>query len=418
MESRFSRDFSRVRVHTGEKAAKSARALGARAYTVGQNVVFALGEYRPATDSGRRLLAHELTHTLQQRDAVITPSSRVTVARETDHERAADTAASSISARAVSAIPRLSKLYVPTVQCTGGSEGERSRIERYLETIRTTDRIEDHLDSDDVAREIVATPEVYATLTLREKALLVLEMLEGFTGDEDERAILTILRDVQSQGQLQDLLIWVPIQRLRSNLHGEEYRQLETILGREGVLIRYEDCPVGWRRMILRAITVAQTWISTALSKLRAILANPALPDARTHQALRDHFHVGVASTGPHVFGEVRAVHQGFRQVQSAFSRDVPFECETTCDPTVHGYVYTGLFGLIRTYTDVHLCPGWSSNTDANARTVTVIHEMAHKYAGKDDKAYEWETSKYAGLSTADALNNAECYGAFARDVR
>jgi hypothetical protein len=43
---------------------------------------------------------------------------------------------------------------------------------------------------------------------------------------------------------------------------------------------------------------------------------------------------------------------------------------------------------------------------------------MAHKYAGKDDKAYEWETSKYAGLSTADALNNAECYGAFARDVR
>jgi hypothetical protein len=66
MEARFGMDFGGVRVHTNEQAAASAKAVNARAYTVGQNVVFGAGEYEPNTLSGRRLLAHELSHTLQQ----------------------------------------------------------------------------------------------------------------------------------------------------------------------------------------------------------------------------------------------------------------------------------------------------------------------------------------------------------------
>jgi hypothetical protein len=64
-ESRFGRDFSRVRVHSDERAADSARSVGALAYTVGSDVVFGSGGYAPGTDSGRRLLAHELSHVLQ-----------------------------------------------------------------------------------------------------------------------------------------------------------------------------------------------------------------------------------------------------------------------------------------------------------------------------------------------------------------
>ena len=60
------RDFSRVRIHTGGVAAESARAIGARAYTVGGDIVFGAGQYAPHTDSGRQLLAHELAHTIQQ----------------------------------------------------------------------------------------------------------------------------------------------------------------------------------------------------------------------------------------------------------------------------------------------------------------------------------------------------------------
>jgi hypothetical protein len=66
MEPRFGHDFSQVRVHADAKAAESARAVHARAYAVGPDVIFAAGQYVPATQSGRQLLAHELAHTVQQ----------------------------------------------------------------------------------------------------------------------------------------------------------------------------------------------------------------------------------------------------------------------------------------------------------------------------------------------------------------
>jgi hypothetical protein len=69
METRFGHDFSRVRVHADAGAAESARAVDALAYTVRQDVVFAAGQYDPATRRGRQLLAHELSHVVQQAGA-------------------------------------------------------------------------------------------------------------------------------------------------------------------------------------------------------------------------------------------------------------------------------------------------------------------------------------------------------------
>ncbi len=66
MEPRFGHDFSQVRVHTDSRAAESAQAVNALAYTVGRNVVFGTGQYAPGTSVGRQLLAHELVHTIQQ----------------------------------------------------------------------------------------------------------------------------------------------------------------------------------------------------------------------------------------------------------------------------------------------------------------------------------------------------------------
>ncbi len=69
LESCFGYDFSSVRAHTGSEAAAAADALGARAFTVGDHIFFAAGEYQPASAGGQRLLAHELTHTIQQQPA-------------------------------------------------------------------------------------------------------------------------------------------------------------------------------------------------------------------------------------------------------------------------------------------------------------------------------------------------------------
>lgn len=69
MEGRFHRGFDRIRIHSNQNAADSAAALGARAFTLGTDIVFARGAYAPGSASGRALLAHELTHVMQQERA-------------------------------------------------------------------------------------------------------------------------------------------------------------------------------------------------------------------------------------------------------------------------------------------------------------------------------------------------------------
>jgi hypothetical protein len=66
METGFGHDFSSVKIHTGDYAAQMSRDLNARAFTVGNDIYFNRGEYQPGTQSGQHLLAHELTHTVQQ----------------------------------------------------------------------------------------------------------------------------------------------------------------------------------------------------------------------------------------------------------------------------------------------------------------------------------------------------------------
>src|SRR5262249_2958882 len=69
VEPHFRRDFGDVRVHTDAPAQQAARRIHARAYTAGNQIAFAAGEYRPYHPEGRQLLAHELAHVAQLRDA-------------------------------------------------------------------------------------------------------------------------------------------------------------------------------------------------------------------------------------------------------------------------------------------------------------------------------------------------------------
>ncbi len=102
LEPRFGRDFSQVRVHSGTKAAKSAQAVNALAYTVGQDIVFGGGCYAPQTAAGRKLLAHELTHTIQQAQGVpggVQAASELQVNTPSDpYERQAESVAARLAA--------------------------------------------------------------------------------------------------------------------------------------------------------------------------------------------------------------------------------------------------------------------------------------------------------------------------------
>lgn len=98
MEPRFGHDFGKVRVHTDAHAAESARSVNAYAYTVGQDVVFGTGQYAPGTSEGRRVLAHELTHVVQQ--GTNTFRDRIEISPPDDvHERDARQAAEHINGR-------------------------------------------------------------------------------------------------------------------------------------------------------------------------------------------------------------------------------------------------------------------------------------------------------------------------------
>jgi Domain of unknown function (DUF4157) len=81
-------DLSHVAIHTDAESAAEARELGARAYTVGQNVHFGAGRFEPGTAEGKRLIAHELVHTLQQRDAPASGAHDVSSAEDASEREA------------------------------------------------------------------------------------------------------------------------------------------------------------------------------------------------------------------------------------------------------------------------------------------------------------------------------------------
>jgi outer membrane protein OmpA-like peptidoglycan-associated protein len=124
MEPRLGENFASVRVHTDAGASASAQAVGARAYTVGNDIAFRRGEFAPETREGRKLLAHELAHAVQQ-SGVMRQTGRLPVSSPTDPaEQEADAAAEAIDrGRAMSKGTGGAFSASPTVQRACGRAG-------------------------------------------------------------------------------------------------------------------------------------------------------------------------------------------------------------------------------------------------------------------------------------------------------
>jgi outer membrane protein OmpA-like peptidoglycan-associated protein len=181
MEPHFGHDFSRVRVHTDAKAAESARAVNALAYTVNQDVVFNTGAYAPGTPRGRRLLAHELTHTVQQQNTPDLMQKGMQVAPcDNVHEREAEEIATlvghgkSVQSHFTSTTPAVQRacgsatigsvsgcigvggqdvydlgvssnsLYLFSVNCDEFLPGEEARLRTFASTITPEQTVEVH----------------------------------------------------------------------------------------------------------------------------------------------------------------------------------------------------------------------------------------------------------------------------------
>lgn len=121
MEPRFGHDFSEVRVHTDSTATKSARAVNALAYTVGQDIVFGEGQYPSRSSGGLGVLAHELTHTIQQAQGMSGLQTSLRVGKSDDaYEREADVQAHRVlTERGASVAPAQVSASEPVVRRLG-----------------------------------------------------------------------------------------------------------------------------------------------------------------------------------------------------------------------------------------------------------------------------------------------------------
>ena len=106
MEERLGSDFTEVRIHTGGRADESARSIDALAYTVGSDVVFRSGQYAPDTPTGQRVLAHELTHVVQQKAGPVEGTPAPGGIRLSDPSDRFEQAAERAAAEAISVPPR------------------------------------------------------------------------------------------------------------------------------------------------------------------------------------------------------------------------------------------------------------------------------------------------------------------------
>ncbi len=129
MEPRFGHDFNHVRVHTDARAARAARAVNALAYTVGNDIAFGKGQYAPDNTEGKRILAHELTHVLQQKTHQNSMQTKLSIGKPANAaERQADDVADAV-VLGIGKVPNSFAPAMPSIQRVCGVADIGTRTE-------------------------------------------------------------------------------------------------------------------------------------------------------------------------------------------------------------------------------------------------------------------------------------------------
>lgn len=193
-------DFSDVRVHTGAAAATASRSVDAAAFTLGNHIVFGSGQYAPDTAAGRQLIAHELTHVVQQGG---TPGH----------------------------IQRVGFGQV-IARFFGGGTFTDEELKEYLDKLDKDRKIEGSYDSDNKAREIVrrwkAGKAGYTVLTVPTRILLIQEMASGYLSGDDQAGILDLLQE-SIPSELARILPAIGIDALKARFDGDRRKALNAL---------------------------------------------------------------------------------------------------------------------------------------------------------------------------------------------
>ena len=382
MERRFGHDFSRVRTHTNAKATESARAVDAAAYTVGHQICFDANHYSPHTKAGQRLLAHELTHVLQQRSATEGTLQR--------------------------AVP--AGLEVKGKRSAGGSEGTWTIFfERNSAAIDSDGKFAvffaGHDSKDDfdlkgyVSEDEGTTPPVGKALAEQRIKAVDAELISvGHTGKRNAQALPDVgdgrldYRDVRS--------VEIAVAGAKTTTPNCKTTAADG------------PCPAAVETNLTDTRTIAQGFISKARRLLNSGI------DTETND-LRDEYFGGGAGKGS---GAAVATTLDSNLGKIAAQMDVVAKpkrhrCGTVCDPNCGAIAYNESVGAAATLT---LCPAFIS-AGPTERARNFIHEVAHgtpdigvsgKTPGTEDWAYRSER-RLPRLTSAQALQNSDSYALF-----
>ena len=428
MEPRFGADFSDVRVHTDDVSARAAHAVAASAYTLSSHVVFGAGQYAPGTDSGRRLLAHELTHVVQQRqagaDSVVNADRRISdpsdaAEREADATAERVTAAPAAGARAPAITHGGTGVQRLPEALTGISTGfgvvgafgagiligslagafdrdtyTSEELVAYLDGLARRRRHEGNRNSDNKARDVVrhwlaGDPKIAvsrghmgaqgALTPVDLKRLLIAEMLDGATTGPDEEAILEILERSTAAEILEiiDPAKGVSVNRLQEDLDGDNNARLQVLLEERfprGSAVRAQQdtsCRGARSVMTFVALGAATARVNHAINAL----VRPADPDV---QAV---LHCRFRGASAAQIADIRALLERVRDLLP--SRE--FHCLHGFDTLTvggepiqcmgeHAATFVSRRGDIPT---IGLCDQFF-DAGPEAQAVTIIHETAH----------------------------------------
>jgi hypothetical protein len=398
LEPRFGRDFGDVRVHTDARAAASARAVNALAYTVGQHVVFGAGQYQPAAEDGRKLLAHELAHVTQQAGGW---HARLMIGPAHDPlEQEADRIAEHVLSPAAGEGPRVSRIG-PRVQRAVSAQMDkiRSNLTTGLFDWFVTDA-EDH--------------EVLLIL----KALNDTDLADTVAQMEREDLVDTFFGNVSDDDELKESVTLERINQFRVRTVTRKSGSSEVTTELVGPCT-FEDHDTAGRTLLATQSRARQT-----REALERYLGDPAA-NASTAALLDRHFFHQANTrtlTPAEQLGFARDIRANYAAVE-AMTPLPNFNCATKfdslCRALAAAYVTPG-----SNPPRVTLCRSFFEDEDEATQTLVLFHELFHAYANVPgvpgarpaDRAY-FNERIYAYLPPERSMDNADSYALFALDV-
>lgn len=387
LETRFGHDFSRVRVHTDGRAAESARAVNALAYTVGSDIVFDKGQYSPNTFAGQKLIAHELTHVVQQSSVASGIRDGLEIgAAEDAAEIESDTMAERVSASGMDSVATSSRTTQSRQMVQRKVSPDYSTIEKLL------------------GKKNVTAADVHQVLVILRR--LAPDDLKDTVAEMEKRGYVDTfflnLSEDDKKGEFNTL---------RAIKNARVFK-VETKSGKTTVETEVVgSCAPDQFTQIAKAATTGLRWLDTSVARIDAYTASPADPkNVDVESAYKTHFH----SIAPEVVKHVRERLVRIRtDIGSTAGYNV--ECHGSWDKECD---VAGAYAGLDNRTVVVLCLNFFENS-AEWQAETIVHETAHNQvsgAHITDRAYEGSRI-YRYLTTLEALTNADSYGLFVQQL-